>query len=191
MYSCSLVRMPPLNRQTSMLPSGIFSTSRTLASTATGQKTMSNSGGHVEDLLVDRQHGDLAAAAGGGPVRGPVCLWLRFAHGWTSIASACSRDDLFQGLGALAVFLPVGRPVERPQLPHVGHEAVDRLGQVLPFGRRGPDQPQPVGLDPHLLQEVAGAWRGGGWSCSSARCSGSRRGGSRRSSRRRPPGRTP
>ena len=42
MYSCSLVRMPPLKRQTSMLSSGIFSTSWTLASTATGQKTMSN-----------------------------------------------------------------------------------------------------------------------------------------------------
>ena len=43
MYSCSLVRMLPLKRQTSMLPSGIFSTSWTLASTATGQRTMSNS----------------------------------------------------------------------------------------------------------------------------------------------------
>ena len=43
MYSCSLVRMLPLNRQTSMLPSAIRSTSRTLASTATGQSTISNS----------------------------------------------------------------------------------------------------------------------------------------------------
>ena len=42
MYSCSLVRMPPLNRQTSMLWSGIFSTSLTLPSVAQGQKTMSN-----------------------------------------------------------------------------------------------------------------------------------------------------
>ena len=41
MYSCSLVRMPPLNRQTSISPSAIFSTSRTLPSVMQGQKTMS------------------------------------------------------------------------------------------------------------------------------------------------------
>ena len=41
MYSCSLVRMPPLNRQTSIAPSAIFSTSRTLPSAAQGQRTMS------------------------------------------------------------------------------------------------------------------------------------------------------
>ena len=42
MYSCSLVRMPPLKRQRSMLPSGIFSTSRTLPSVAQGHITTSN-----------------------------------------------------------------------------------------------------------------------------------------------------
>ena len=41
MYSCSLVRMLPLKRQTSIVPSAMFSTSRTLASMATGQSTMS------------------------------------------------------------------------------------------------------------------------------------------------------
>ena len=41
MSSFSLVRMAPLNRQTSMLPSAIASTSLILASIATGQKTMS------------------------------------------------------------------------------------------------------------------------------------------------------
>jgi hypothetical protein len=41
MCSCSLVRMLPLNKHTSMAPSSIASTSRTLASTATGQNTMS------------------------------------------------------------------------------------------------------------------------------------------------------
>ncbi len=33
-------------------------------------------GGHVEDLLVDRQDGDLAAAAGGGPVEGQFAFGL-------------------------------------------------------------------------------------------------------------------
>ena len=41
MYSCSLVRMPPLNRQTSIDWSGIFSTSRTLPSAPQGNITMS------------------------------------------------------------------------------------------------------------------------------------------------------
>jgi hypothetical protein len=41
MCSCSLVRMPPLNRQTSMAPSSNASMSRTLPSITQGQKTMS------------------------------------------------------------------------------------------------------------------------------------------------------
>ena len=41
MYSCSLVRTPPLNRQTSISPSAIRSTSRTLPSAMQGQKTIS------------------------------------------------------------------------------------------------------------------------------------------------------
>ena len=41
MYSCSLVRTPPLNRQTSIAPSGIFSMSRTLPSAMQGHITRS------------------------------------------------------------------------------------------------------------------------------------------------------
>ena len=33
-------------------------------------------------------------------------------------------------------------------------QLVDRLGQVLPFGRRGPDQPHAVRLDAHRSQHV-------------------------------------
>ena len=42
MYSCSLVRMPPLKRQTSIVPSAISSMSRTLPSAPQGNMTMSN-----------------------------------------------------------------------------------------------------------------------------------------------------
>ena len=41
MYSFSEVRMPPLNRQTSISPSSIASISLTLPSTTQGQKTRS------------------------------------------------------------------------------------------------------------------------------------------------------
>ena len=41
MYSCSLVRMPPLNRQTSIWPSSSCSMSRTLPSAMQGQSTRS------------------------------------------------------------------------------------------------------------------------------------------------------
>ena len=89
MYSCSLVRMPPLNRQTSMLPSGIFSTSRTLPSVAQGHMHDVEGRGHVENLLVDGQDRDFAAAAGGRPVDRQFSLGF-VAHRGTSIASACS-----------------------------------------------------------------------------------------------------
>ncbi len=55
MYSCSLVRIPPLNRQTSISPSSILSTSRTLPSTMQGQKTRSNALADLQDFVVDPQ----------------------------------------------------------------------------------------------------------------------------------------
>ena len=61
-------------------------------------------------------------------------------HAPGMLASACC---------ALAVFRPVARPVQGAEPPHVFDELVDRLGQKLALGRRGPHQAEPVRLDAH------------------------------------------
>ena len=154
MYSCSLVRMPPLNRQTSMLPSGIFSTSRTLPSVAQGQKTMSKAAATSQDLVVDGQHGDFAAAAGGRPVDGQLALGF-LAHGATSIASSCSLTISSHGL-------PDGRrppaswpaSCSGPSRRTSSTSLSIALGQPLPFGGRGPNQLHALGLDAHRPERV-------------------------------------
>ncbi len=88
--------------------------------------------------------------------------------------------DVGQGLAAVAVFAPVGRPAERAQPPDVLDQAVDRLGQLLPFGGRGPHEPDAIGLDAQRGERVLEHVKSRAWSCSSDRCSGIRRGGSRR-----------
>ena len=54
----------------------------------------------------------------------------------------------------VAVLVPVLGPVERAELADVVDQLVDRLGQLLAFGGRGPDQPHAVRLDAHRLQRV-------------------------------------
>ena len=74
MYSCSLVRMPPLKRQTSMLAVGHLLHVADLAVGGAGPEHDVEGRGHVEDLLVDGQHGDFAAAARGRPVDRQLAL---------------------------------------------------------------------------------------------------------------------
>ena len=74
MCSFSELRMAPLNRQASMLASGIFSTSAYLASMADRPEYDIGCFGKLEYLIADSQGGYFAAAAGGSPVKGDLSL---------------------------------------------------------------------------------------------------------------------
>ena len=136
--------------------------SRTLPSVAQGQRTMSKAAATSRILASMLQDGDLAAAAGGGPVDGQLALGLgRGGLGGGRLALMTGPPSLLRvpwrcspgppGGGRLR---PVGRPVERPELADVLDQPVDRLGQLLAFGGRGPDQPDAVRLDAQCRKRV-------------------------------------
>ena len=111
-------------------------------------------GGHVEDLLVDRQHGDLATAAGRGPVQRQFAFGFA-AHAWTSIASACSRTISCRASARWPFSCQLADQFRGPSFRTSSTKRSIDSARCWPFGRRGPDQPQTIALDPHLLEEVA------------------------------------
>ena len=125
-----VVRTAPLMNVTAMEPSSMASTSFSLKSSATGQKTMSTASSDVQDLLREIQHGFLAAAAGGAPVE---------------------RDF---GFHATSIRWPrSSRSAQRPQRFQLLHHFVDHHAHAVAFGGGDPLQPQALVFDAHLLQE--------------------------------------
>src|SRR5512139_591027 len=123
--SFSLVRIDPLNRQTSMWPSGMASTSLYLKSTATGQKRMSATASmsrifsRSSTMAISQPPQDAAQ--------------YRPSFSLSAMLFLLARQLLL--------------PVERSQLAHLSGEIAHQLRPLDRLGARDPAPVEAAGLD--------------------------------------------
>ena len=145
--------MPPLNRQTSIALVGHLLDVADLAVGAAGEHHDVEGRGHVENLLVDGQDRDFAAAAGGRPVDRQLSLGF-VAHAGTSIASSCSLTISSRACSRSPFSCQLAGQLSGPSRFTSSTSLVMASASRWPFGGRGPDQLHAVRLDAHRRQRV-------------------------------------